>query len=288
MKEEIEICQECGNDNLRYDPVRGEWGCQKCGLIAKDKELDLTGGIRQEHKGPKYSVGVTAYSGKLGSYMDSKNIDSRGNKISPLALSIIKRTRKWHYNTGSEERRITVAISKLHSLLRQLNTKKPVRIEADTILLKFLKKASTRVSNFNYLVAAVAYIAYKIKGVPKSIEEISKITSIKKKTINHYRKLLLDTLEIKIIPLGLLKYIPEISGKLNISGKSQILASQFLKKAQKNGLNIGKKPAGLVIAALYLACKQRDEKMTQRLLAKSANVTEVTLRTRIKELRQII
>jgi len=286
MKEKIEACPECKNYHFKYDKNRGEWCCSECGLVIENKTLDQTGGINQS-KDPKYRIGILTYRGGLGSYIDWKNIDSKGIKISSHTLPIIKRLRKRQNSFwSSEKRRIMIAMSRLHSLLRQLNTKKQVKIEAETILLKSLKKMTAQGRSFEPLVAAVTYIAYKVKKVPKSLEEISEVTSISKKSINRCRGLLLNALEIKTAPLDFSKYIPEISEKLDISRESQILASQLLKKAGENGLDLGRKPIGLVVAALYFACQQ-NEKLTQNELASAANVTPPTLRARYKELKKI-
>ncbi len=286
MKEKIEECPECKNYHLKYDKNRGEWCCLECGLVVENKTLDQAGGVNQS-KDPKYRIGIMAYRGGLGSYIDWKNLDSKGNKISSQTRSTINRMRKWHNGfRGSEKRRIMIAMSRLHSLLQQLNTKKQVKIEAETILLKSLKKIDVRGRSFEPLVAAVTYVAYKVKKVPKSLDEISKVASISKKRINRCRGLLLNALEIKTAPLDFSKYIPEISEKLDISRESQILASQLLKKAEKNGLDLGRKPIGLVAAALYLACQQ-NEKLTQNELASATNVTPPTLRARYKELKNL-
>ncbi|UZE93033.1 MAG: hypothetical protein IB617_02640 [Candidatus Nealsonbacteria bacterium] len=288
MKEEVEVCPECGNSNFSYDLTRGEWCCE-CGLIIRDKELDQTGGVKRKYGEPKYPVGAITYYGIPGGYIDHKNLDFRGNKIPSHTQPVINRMRKWHSCLlGPEKHRINVAMDRLHSLLSQLNVEWPVKLESAVILYKALKKLPTQGRSFEHLAAAVIYIAYRVKEIPKTIEEISEITSISKKTINRYCKLLLNVLDIKIAPLDPLKYIPGISEKLAISGRSQILAGQLLKTAEEGGLALGKKPTGLVAAALYLACKQYGEKITQRELAKAANVTEVTLRTRYKEFKKIL
>ena len=43
---------------------------------------------------------------------------------------------------------------------------------------------------------------------------------------------------------------------------------------------------GLAAAALYLACVKNGEDKTQRDIAESANVTEVTIRNRYKGLKE--
>ena len=95
MKEKIEECPECKNYHFKYDKNRGEQCCSECGLVTKSKTLDQTGGVNQI-KDPKYRIGIMAYRGGLGSYIDWRNLDSQGNKISSHTRPIIKRLRKWH------------------------------------------------------------------------------------------------------------------------------------------------------------------------------------------------
>ena len=60
----------------------------------------------------------------------------------------------------------------------------------------------------------------------------------------------------------------------------------MLMKASQRGLKrIGKDPKGIAAAVLYLAAKHRGERKTQTEIANIARITEVTLRTRAKQIR---
>lgn len=50
----------------------------------------------------------------------------------------------------------------------------------------------------------------------------------------------------------------------------------------------GKDPKSLIGAIVYLIGKEENIKITQKTLAKMIGVTEVTIRTRSKEIEQII
>jgi transcription initiation factor TFIIB len=45
---------------------------------------------------------------------------------------------------------------------------------------------------------------------------------------------------------------------------------------------------GLAAAALYIACLQNNEKKTQKDIAEAADVSEVTVRNRYKELKRTL
>jgi transcription initiation factor TFIIB len=57
-----------------------------------------------------------------------------------------------------------------------------------------------------------------------------------------------------------------------------------LKKAKKFDLTSGKGPTGVAAAAIYIACVLIGEKRTQREVADTTNITEVTIRNRYQEL----
>ena len=58
------------------------------------------------------------------------------------------------------------------------------------------------------------------------------------------------------------------------------MAVKILKDYERSGEVAGKSPTGLAATALYLACVQLGEGYSQRDIAKSANITEVTIRNR--------
>ncbi|TFH14152.1 transcription initiation factor IIB family protein, partial [Candidatus Bathyarchaeota archaeon] len=49
-------------------------------------------------------------------------------------------------------------------------------------------------------------------------------------------------------------------------------------------LTIGRAPEGITAASLYIACRLNLEDRTQGEIAKAAQITEVTIRNRYKEL----
>jgi transcription initiation factor TFIIB len=66
------------------------------------------------------------------------------------------------------------------------------------------------------------------------------------------------------------------------------LAKKILINAKKRSITAGKDPTGLAAASLYIAAFQLGEKRTQREIAKIANITEVTVRNRYKEIIKVL
>jgi len=84
------------------------------------------------------------------------------------------------------------------------------------------------------------------------------------------------------------KYISKIASHVRLSQKTQNTAIKLLEKAKDKKGIVGKGPTGMAAAALYIAAIMNDQSLTQRELAKAADVTEVTVRNRYKELDKIL
>jgi transcription initiation factor TFIIB len=82
-----------------------------------------------------------------------------------------------------------------------------------------------------------------------------------------------------------LTYISKIAEKNGISGRTQGSAIAILRAARLKRVVAGKDPMGLAAAALYIACLQNNEKITQKDIADASGVTEVTVRNRYKALK---
>jgi transcription initiation factor TFIIB len=80
------------------------------------------------------------------------------------------------------------------------------------------------------------------------------------------------------------QYISQIASRTELSQKTQNVATELLHEAKMRNAVVGKSPAGMAAAALYIAATMRDEKVTQQALAEAAGVTEVTVRNRYKSL----
>jgi transcription initiation factor TFIIB len=80
-------------------------------------------------------------------------------------------------------------------------------------------------------------------------------------------------------------YVPRFASELGLSGETEAMAIEILKKAREKGVTSGRGPTGVAAAAIYLAGKITNDKKTQKGIAgKLAGVTEVTIRNRYEEI----
>jgi transcription initiation factor TFIIB len=96
----------------------------------------------------------------------------------------------------------------------------------------------------------------------------------------------LPELNLSYQPITAEKLVFRFGNELNLPIRIQKSAINMLINASKNGLKrTGKDPKGLAAACIYIAAKEGAMKKTQSDVADIAKITEVTLRSRAKQIK---
>jgi transcription initiation factor TFIIB len=107
---------------------------------------------------------------------------------------------------------------------------------------------------------------------------------VNKKEVGRSYRFLIKELSYTIPPLKPSQYITKFSNQLTMQGKVEEIAHKILAAAKELKLTSGRGPTGIAAAASYVASVLTGERKTQREIAEIAQVTEVTIRNRYKEL----
>ncbi|MCJ2533577.1 MAG: transcription initiation factor IIB, partial [Candidatus Thermoplasmatota archaeon] len=134
--------------------------------------------------------------------------------------------------------------------------------------------------------AASIYMACRQCNVIRTLEEVGKAANITKKESGRNYRFLLRKLETRVPPVEAKSYVSKFVNQLTLSGNVENLAMQILEQAVAMRLTSGRGPAGIAAAATYIASLLTNERRTQGEIARGAQVTEVTIRNRYKELTQ--
>ena len=289
-------CPECGSTNIIRDYERGELVCADCGLVLEDNIADEGPEWRafdSEQRAKKVrGGGPVKYSSPnrgIATEIDQYNRDIRGAKISTIKQPQLQRIRKWHKRvslTTSMERNLSHALSELDRIVAGLKLPDNIKESAALLYRKTVEKELIRGRLIESVVAAVVYMVCRINGIPRTLDEISKVSGIEKKEIGRAYRFIKEQLDIKIPLSNPIYYVSKFATALNVSGKTQKDALDLIKKAIKKGLISGRGPTGVAAAAIYIAAAKNGEKKTQKEVADVAGVTEVTIRNRYRELKK--
>ncbi len=292
--EETIKCPKCGSTHLTKDYSRAELVCEKCGLVIDAEIIDHGPEWRafdNEQREKKTRTGspmtYTIHDKGLSTNIGWQNRDAYGKSIPTRNRAQLYRLRKWQTRTrisDGTERNLALALAALDRMSSSLSLPRNVRETAAVIYRKAVRKNLIRGRSIEGVTAAVLYAACRQCNVPRTLEEISTITEMKKKEIGRNYRNISRKLELKLLPTTPQDYISRFCSRLDLSNDVQIKTIEILKKASQKELTSGRGPTGLAAASLYIASVLCGERRTQREVAEVAGVTEVTIRNRYKEL----
>jgi transcription initiation factor TFIIB len=291
----VDKCPECTSKNIVHDYDTAETICGDCGLVVYEQMMDKGPEWRaytQQEKTSKSRVGMpTSYSihdKGLSTTISQVDRDAFGRKLPMSTRLQMWRLRKWQIRSrvhSSTDRNLAQAMSELERLSSKVSISPPIREKAAVIYRKALDKGLVRGRSINAIAAAALYAACRKIGSPKTLSEIAKASLVNKKDLARCYRLLLQELDFQM-PISIpLTYVSKIAEKNGISGKTQGAAIAILRDAREQRFSSGKDPMGMAAAALYIACVQNNERITQKDIAEAAGVTEVTVRNRYKALK---
>ncbi len=301
MKEEevpqslrVRQCPECGSSRLMRDYECAEIVCMDCGFVVAAKLADRGPEWRafdDEQRAKRARVGApltfTIHDKGLSTMIDWHDRDIYGKRLSPGQKAQIYRLRKWQRRirvSDATERNLAFALSEISKIANSLSLPKNILETASVIYRKAVKERLIRGRSIQGVTAAAIYVACRQCGLARTLDEIAQASNINKKEVGRSYRFLVKELDYFIPPLRPSQYVTKFSNQLTMQGKVEEIAHKILTAAKELKLTSGRGPTGIAAAASYIASVLTGERKTQREIAEIAQVTEVTIRNRYKEL----
>jgi transcription initiation factor TFIIB len=288
------VCGECGSTKLVTDNETGEIICTECGAVVADYLIDhgpewRAFDLDQQEKLTRVGapLTLTIHDKGLSTTISWQNQDATGRKLTPEEQERQYRLRKWQRRTSSNDsaqRNLTHALSEMNRIANKLNLPKNTTETAAMIYRKAINKQLIRGRTIQSVVAAALYMASRQCNVMRSLEDVARAANISRKEAARNYRFLYKELKTDVPPVDRDNLITKFVSKLRITGTTEQLARRILDQANSQKLTIGRAPEGITAACIYIACKLNNEERTQGEIAKTAQITEVTIRNRYKEL----
>jgi len=290
-------CSRCGKKSMLIDEVTGEQFCGKCGYVISEK-VDESGPERKSYSTPGgidtsrtgAPTSLTRHDKGLSTVINPANRDAAGKPLSASMKSTITRLRTWDSRSQSHasvDRNLRLALSELDRLKDKLAISSITLEKAAYIYRKALEKKLVRGRSISAMIAASLYAACRDTEIPRTLKDVTEASNVKRKDISRCYRILHQELELKMPVVDSVQCIAKISSKLKITEKTKRHAIKIIKEVQQQNESAGKDPMGLAASALYLSCVKNGVSVTQRDIAESAGVTEVTIRNRYKGIKEM-
>jgi transcription initiation factor TFIIB len=288
---------ECPNcrGKLIGDLEKGEILCPRCGYVAVDQSVDPTPEWRSmdyEERTRRMQVGMPStlslHDQGLSTDISGENRDAHGRFLDSFNRQTAQQMKKWQRRirtSSSGERSLSIALGKISEAADVLRLPSSIVEDASLIFRKSAKQAVSKSKSISGMAAAALYLACRRSNVNRSLKEIAKAASINSRAAAKYYRVLVSEVENNYIPPpSVQKYISKLVNKEKINTRVERLALELADRANESEISSGKTPAGLAAAYVYIASVMCGEHIPQREIAEFAEVTEVTVRNRCREI----
>ena len=291
-------CPECGGSHLTKDYDHGELVCEICGLVIEDNIIDQGAdwnAFDAEDKKKKDRTGspmtLTRHDKGLSTEISWDDRDSNGRVLSRQNRTKFYRLRKLHKlskTSSTREYNIARALMDIKKRAYKMGLPKDVIETAAYVYRKAHNNNVTRGRSIVCITAASIYIACRQCHLPRTLDEVSKAFELRRRDVSRTYNCMVRLLKIDIPLTTPQYYIPRFCGQLGLNAEAQKKVKDLLIEATEKGLICGRSPVAIVGALIYIASQLTHQKRTQAEIADVANVTEVTIRNRYKELKTVL
>ena len=291
--EDTTVCPECGA-RLESDTEHGETVCSECGLVVEEDEIDRGPEWRafdSAEKDEKSRVGAPTtkmmHDEGLSTNIGWQDKDAYGNSLSSRQRQKMQRLRTWNerFRTrDSKERNLKQALGEIDRMASALGLPENVRETASVIYRRALQDNLLPGRSIEGVATASLYAAARQAGVPRSLDEVERVSRVDKMELTRTYRYIIRELNLEVKPADPESYIPRFVSDLDLPDEVERRARELIEAAREDGILSGKSPVGLAAASVYAAALLCNEKVTQSDVSEVADISEVTIRNRYKEL----
>ena len=292
QQQETGICPECAGD-IEREGHRHELVCADCGLVISDTVIDLGPEWRSFSDGEQTSrsrVGAPTtqlmHDRGLSTNIDWRDVDAAGKVLSAGKRRRMHRLRTWNerFRTrDSKERNLKHALGEIDRMASGLGIPEPTRETAGVIYRRALTEDLLPGRSIEGMATAALYAASRMDGIARAIDEMVQVSRVEPIEIKRTYRYLVGELALTIPPTDPMEYVGRLASALDVSEETEHEARQLIEIATSAGVHSGKHPVGIAASALYAAGRLCAEELTQSAIAEVAQISEVTIRNRYKE-----
>ncbi len=295
MSISIQPSSICKRESIIFDEERGEYICLETGEVLEHHVIDQgpewraftpEDDARRNRTGSPLTPRV--HDRGLTTVIDIYDVrryahSPRQKKRARMLAKLQRRVR-----VSKSDKKLVDTLAVMNSAAARLGLPQTVKDEAATILRKAVAARLIRAPKRNAYVAASMLAAARVYDYPLSQRDVMSVLDIERKEeIWHALKKLVEN---KILGHARYrspdprKYVYRLSNRLGLPDSIASRAAYLLGVAEKHSVTNGKSPIGMAAAAVYLASVFFDDKRTQKEVADSAGITEVTVRNRYRDI----
>lgn len=290
----VNRCSKCGENTIITEYLgegeKGEEYCnnKKCGAVVKKQLIDsATDETKTDgsggRTGPPENIMVQG-----GAMIAKGNIDAKGKKIKGKAAASANKNRRLDGQSKSKgQKTIKKGNDEIIRLCDELKINDDIKYRGAVIFRKFFDQKMLAGRDTLVFAASCVYAACRESGQNRTIKDFMKHCNCERKQFMKFFRLIKEIEDLKTKNMSPKEFIVPIASRTDypISPIIERLAMDVVDQLNEKA---GKDPVGLAAAALSYVCRLKNRKYpTLRNIALAANVNEVTVRNRIKDIEKV-
>ena len=285
---------KCGSTKEIVDSESGETVCSGCGVVLQERaETRLPNMYSQEDSAGKnrsQGPGTTILRHDMGLYttIGNENRDASGKPLASSMKTTMEKLRTWDSRSQTSKpgkHGLKKGLVELNRLKSKMVISGSIAERAAYIYRKAAENRLVRGRSITAVVTAALYIACREAGTTRTLKDMETVSNAKRRDIARYYRCLVKEMDIKIPVVDAIQCVARIASMIGITEKTKRHAVDIIRHVQKHEISAGKDPMALAAGALYMAGITNGENKTQREIAMSANVTDVTVRNQCQHIR---
>ena len=275
------------------DVSTGEITCRKCGVVVSERAIDYgtessSQSTEDYQSGARTGQKISLKMADMGlsTIINQKDRDSSGKIISGTNKRSFYRLRMWDRNSRSAitNQSYIKAFTFLDGMRSKLGLPEHVVEKSAYIFRKVEQNKMLHGRSSLSILCAVVYMACRVTDTPRTLNDIAKVSGIKKKVIQRAYRFLAQNLDMHSEAYNPNEFVSRISSEARVSEKTKRDARKILEIGNKKGITSGKNPMSMAAAAVYLAIKNNNDTISQTVISRVSGISAVTIRNRVKEL----
>jgi transcription initiation factor TFIIB len=278
-------CISGKSHEIYLDRNSGEIICTNCGLVLQNHMIDPDWSLpRSDSKFGQSGTPTIEFEGAIP-ISQRTTLNTRQSDVIPVAL---KRAIRWNKSRTWTERRQLIGILAIRSVCDTIGLGENIRTQSNVLYQKIMKCAEFRNQSLELLGGVAVFYTARVQQVPLSLAEIFPSMKFSENLAYKIYYKMLHVLKLPRPAVNPCLYIPQFGQELDLPQHIISFAMKIVSHYNSVLENRSLSPKGLAVAGLYYACRVLKVARSQYLVAKLGDITESTLRSRIKDLERFI
>lgn len=271
-------CLECRSANLIERTHEQCAVCQDCGFVLSAETAKLISKARikvDQHN----LIHRSCSPAKTASAIEDKE-PNREHIVQ--AFEQWKQVKIW----DSTEKNLATALQYVTRIAIDLSLPNIALEKATLTYKRIVEKGLLKGRSMKAICATAIYIGSKQSKTAITIRDIAHSTKLSPRKISHSYRSIIKHLEMSAQTTNVGSHASEIATRLQLSTRNKEVMEKILEASNSSKSFAGKAPTGIACAAIYISSLLVGEKRTQREIGEAARTTEMTIRSRIRELEK--